>query len=112
VLLFATSALMMKSIRERTAELATLKAGGFSDTHVMLLILGESLVLCVAGAAIGLFVGTKLLPLARTQIAAVTVPASIYGIGLAYAAALALTGGAIAAWRGTKLRAVDALAKR
>ncbi len=112
VLLFATSALMMKSIRERTPELATLQTGGFSDTQVWLLILGESLVLCVVGAAIGLIAGTKLLLFAGTQIAAVTVPHSIYGTGLAYAAALALAGGGIAAWRGTKLRVVDALAKR
>jgi putative ABC transport system permease protein len=108
VLLFATSALMMQSIRERTPELATLKAGGFSDTQVWLLILGESLVPCVVGAAIGLIVGTKLLLLAGTQIASVTVPHSIYGTGLAYAAALALAGGGIAAWRGTKLRACRA----
>jgi putative ABC transport system permease protein len=107
VLLFATSALMMRSIRERAPELAALKAAGFSETRVSLLILGESLVLCVVGAAIGLFAGTKLLLLARTQIASVTVPHSIYGIGLAYAAALALAGGAMAAWRGTKLRVVD-----
>jgi putative ABC transport system permease protein len=112
VLLFASSALMMKSIRERAAEIAALKARGFSDTHVLLLILSESLVLSVVGAAIGLLLGTKLLLLARAQIATFTVPPSIYAIGLAYAAALALAAGGIAAWRGTKPRLVDALAKR
>jgi putative ABC transport system permease protein len=102
VLLFATSALMMKSIRERTPELLALKTVGISETHVLLLILGESVILCIVGAAIGLFAGTKLLLLARTQIASITVPQSIYGVGLAYAAALALAAGGIAAWRGTK----------
>jgi putative ABC transport system permease protein len=78
VLLFAISALMLKSICERTPELMTLKAVGFSLTHVMLLILSESLVLCIAGAAIGLFVGTKLLLLARTQIASISMPPGLY----------------------------------
>jgi hypothetical protein len=82
------------------------------DTHVLLLILSESLVLCVVGAAIGLFVGSKLLLFARIQIAAVTVPHGSYGIGLAYAATLALAAGALAAWRGAKLRVVDGRAKR
>jgi putative ABC transport system permease protein len=103
VLLFATSALMMKSIRERIPELETLKAVGFSDTHLLLLILGESLVLCIVGAAIGLFAGTKLLLLVRSQIAIVAVPLGIDGIDLAYAAALALAAGGIAAWRGGRL---------
>jgi putative ABC transport system permease protein len=112
VLLFATGALMMQSIRERTPEFATLKAVGFSDTRVMLLILGETVILCVVGAAIGLFLGTKLLLLARAQIGSVTVPHGIYGIGLGMATALAVAGGAIAAWRGARLRVVDALANR
>jgi len=85
---------MVKSIRERTPELVTLKAVGFSRTHVLLLILSESLVLCVTGAAIGLFVGTKQLLLARTQIASLSVPHGSYGIGPPYAAALALAAGA------------------
>src|SRR5262249_22997927 len=49
VLLFATGALMMQSIRERTPELAVLKTIGFSDKVVMALILSETAVLCVGG---------------------------------------------------------------
>jgi putative ABC transport system permease protein len=103
VLLFATSALMMKSIRERTPELEILKAGGHSATHVLLLILVESLVLCVVGAAIGLFVGTRLLLLARSQVALVTVPHGIDWIGFAYATVLAFAAAGMAAWRGRKV---------
>jgi putative ABC transport system permease protein len=112
VLLFATGALMMQSIRERTPELAVLKTLGFSDRRVMVLILVESLVLCLAGAAIGLWLGMRLLPVAREQIGTVTVPRVVFAIGFACAVALALLGGATAAWRGLRLRVVDALANR
>jgi putative ABC transport system permease protein len=112
VLLFATGALMMQSIRERTAELAVLKTVGFSDRRVMVLILVETLVLCLAGAAIGLWLGMRLLPVAREQIGTVTVPPIVFAIGFACAVVLALAGGATAAWRGLRLRVVDALAVR
>jgi putative ABC transport system permease protein len=112
VLLFATGALMMQSIRERTPELAVLKTIGFSDRSVMLLILGETLVLCLTGAAIGLLLGVRLLPVAHEEIGTVTVPPSVFATGLAFAVALALAGGAMAGWRGLRLRVVDALADR
>jgi putative ABC transport system permease protein len=112
VLLFATGALMMQSIRERTPELAVLKTVGFSDRRVMVLILAETLVLCLAGAAIGLALGMRLLPVAREQIGTVSVPPIVFAIGLAFAVGLALAGGAMAAWRGLRLRVVDALAVR
>lgn len=112
VLLFATGALMMQSIRERTPELAVLKTVGYSDRRVMGLILGETLLLCVAGAAVGLTLGMQLLPLARQQIGSFTVPDSVLAIGFACAVGLALAGGAAASWRGLRLRVVDALASR
>jgi putative ABC transport system permease protein len=112
VLLFATGALMMQSIRERTPELAVLKTVGFSDRSVMALILGETFVLCLVGAAVGLLLGVRLLPAARDQIGTVTVPPSVYATGLAFAVALALVAGSMAGWRGLRLRVVDALADR
>lgn len=112
VLLFATGALMMQSIRERTPELAVLKTVGFSDTRVMVLILIETLVLCLAGATVGLLLGTRLLPVAREQIGTVTVPPIVFVIGIACAVVLALAGGSTAAWRGLRLRVADALANR
>ncbi|HTC53585.1 MAG TPA: FtsX-like permease family protein [Steroidobacteraceae bacterium] len=112
VLLFATGALMMQSIRERTPELAVLKTVGFSDRSVMFLILGETLVLCLVGAALGLELGVRILPVAREEIGTVTVPPSVFLMGLGFALVLALAGGAMAGWRGLRLRVVDALANR
>jgi putative ABC transport system permease protein len=112
VLLFATGALMMQSIRERTPELGVLKTVGFSDRRVMVLILAETLVLCLIGAAIGLWLGVRLLPVANDYIGTVTVRPIVFAIGLACAVVLALAAGSMAAWRGLRLRVVDALANR
>jgi putative ABC transport system permease protein len=112
VLLFATGALMMQSIRERTPEFAVLKTVGFSDLLVMVLILLETLVLCVAGAVLGLWIASRILPLARAYIGIGSLPAVVVLDGLICAVVLALAGGAIPALRGMRLRVVDALANR
>ncbi|HEY4338723.1 MAG TPA: ABC transporter permease [Steroidobacteraceae bacterium] len=112
VLLFATGALMMQSIRERTPELAVLKTFGFSDRLVMVLILAETLALCVCGAAVGLGLASRILPLARNLIGLGSIPLGVVVTGFICAIALALAAGAIPAWRGLRLHVVDALANR
>jgi putative ABC transport system permease protein len=112
VLLFATGALMMQSIRERTPELAVLKTFGFSDMLVMVLILCETLVLCLVGAALGLLLATVILGFARSLLQVGSMSVIVVVIGFACAVMLALAGGAIPAWRGLRLRVVDALAGR
>jgi len=112
VLLFATGALMMQSIRERTPELAVLKTVGFSDRLVMVLILVETVLLCLTGAALGLWIASRLLLLARDFTGLGSFPFIVALEGLLCAVALALAGGAIPALRGMRLRVVDALANR
>jgi putative ABC transport system permease protein len=112
VLLFATGALMMQSIRERTPELAVLKTFGFSDLRVMTLILTETVVLCLAGAAVGMWLASRILLLARDQIGIGSVPNDVMIFGVVSAALLALAAGAIPSWRGLRLKVVDALADR
>jgi putative ABC transport system permease protein len=112
VLLFATGALMMQSIRDRTPELAVLKTLGFSDRLVMRLILIETLALCVGGAALGLGLASRILPLAGSLVGLVAIPLGVFMTGFAFAVGLALAAGAIPAWRGLRLRVVDALANR
>ena len=111
-LLLATGALMMQSIRERIAELAVMKTVGFSDRHVMVLILVEGVMFCVLAACIGLAIATLVLPMARSQIGIAGVPPSVVLAGIAIAVLLALLGGLAPAWRGLRLRVVDALAER
>jgi putative ABC transport system permease protein len=112
VLLFATGALMMQSIRERTPELAVLKTFGYSGPLLMALILAETLILCVAGAGLGLWIAARILPRARNFIGLGSLPVVVVAEGIVFAVVLALAGGAIPAWRGFRLRVVDALANR
>ena len=112
VLLFATGALMMQSIRERTPELGVLKTVGFSSPLVMTLILSETLVLCVVGCALGLWIASRLLPLATSFIGIGSLAPAVAAAGLGCAVVLALAAGSIPAYRGLRLRAVDALADR
>ena len=53
---------MAISVRERTSELAVLKAIGFSDRSVAFFILGESLVIALVGGLLGLLLATLAIP--------------------------------------------------
>jgi putative ABC transport system permease protein len=53
-LLLVTGSTMAMSVRERTGELAVLKTLGFTDSAVMLLVLGESLMYALPGSLTGL----------------------------------------------------------
>ncbi len=53
-LLLVTGNTMAIAVRERTGELAVLKAVGFSDAFVLVLVLAESILLACLGGALGL----------------------------------------------------------
>jgi putative ABC transport system permease protein len=53
-LLLVTGNTMATSVRERIGELAVLKAVGFSDRFVLLLVLAESILVAIVGGGIGL----------------------------------------------------------
>jgi putative ABC transport system permease protein len=111
-LLFATGALMMQTIRERTSELAILKTFGFADRRVMGLILAEALVSCLLGAALGLAIAALLLPQAKQLVGLGYLPGAVIIEGFLSAIVLALISGAIPAWRGLKLQVATALTRR
>jgi putative ABC transport system permease protein len=49
-----TANTMTQALRERIPELAAMKTLGFSDARVSLLVLGEAVLLCVVGSALGI----------------------------------------------------------
>lgn len=53
-LLLVTGNTMAIAVRERTGELAVLKAVGYSDRFVLLFVMFESLLIAVIGGALGL----------------------------------------------------------
>jgi putative ABC transport system permease protein len=61
-LLLVTGNTMAISVRERTNELAVLKAIGFSDRRVLGFVLGESLAIAVVGGGLGLLLALALIP--------------------------------------------------
>ena len=52
-MLLVSANTMMMSARERTQEMGILKSIGFSDLRVALLLIGESMAICMAGAFVG-----------------------------------------------------------
>jgi putative ABC transport system permease protein len=110
-LLFLTANTMMQSVRERIPELAVLKTLGFTGSTVSILVLIESLMLCIFAAVVGLAlssVGVKMIPiLGPSRLLPIVV---ISGLGVAVA--LAIISGLPPALRAQRLNIVDALADR
>lgn len=52
-MLLVSANTMMMSARERTKEMGILKSMGFTDAHVAMLLVGESLAICLLGALVG-----------------------------------------------------------
>jgi putative ABC transport system permease protein len=109
-LLFATATVMIQSVRERTVELAVLKAVGFTDRAVFLLILSEALLVCIAAAAFGLALATVVLPLAARIIVGLSMPKIVITLGLSLAVVVALISAAVPAALAARLKVATALA--
>jgi len=108
-LFFASASMMMQSIRERKLELAVLKAVGFTDRRVFLLILAEALLVCVAAAAFGLALATVLLPIAGVFVVGLSMPKIVLAIGLGLAVVVALVSAAVPAVQAARLKVATAL---
>jgi putative ABC transport system permease protein len=108
-LLFLTGNTMMQSVRERIPELAVLKTLGFTDGKVLGLVIGESLMLCVFAAIIGLALSYAALPVIGKALQGVQLDPVALIPGLGAAVLLALIVGLPPAWRAMRLSIVDAL---
>src|SRR5437879_278067 len=67
-LLLVTGNTMAISVRERTSELAVLKAIGFSGRAVLFFVLGESLVIALIGGLVGLGLAIVAIPLVGAKL--------------------------------------------
>jgi putative ABC transport system permease protein len=115
-IILLTGNTMAQTFRERVPELAVLKTLGFSDVLVSLLVLGEAVLLCAVGGAIGLGIAALLAPGVAHGIKDILpgfeiVWQTIAG-GLAIAVLLGLVVGAVPALTARRLRIVDALRER
>jgi putative ABC transport system permease protein len=92
-LLLVTGNTMAIAVRERTNEMAVLKAIGFSDLFALALVLAESLLIAALGGALGLGLASVV---AQRDITGGIIATYLSGGALVVGAAVALATGAIA----------------
>ena len=112
-LLLVTGNTMAISVRERTSELAVLKAIGFSDRAVLFFVLSESLVIALVGGLIGLGLSLLAVPVLTNALSGMLPPLllapSVLGFGLATALVVGIASGLLPGLGAMRLRIVNAL---
>ena len=92
-LLLVTGNTMAIAVRERTAELAVLKAVGYSDRFVLGLVPAESLLIAALGGAVGLWLASIV---AGMDITSGILPTYLSGAAIAAGGVMALATGVLA----------------
>jgi putative ABC transport system permease protein len=112
-LLLVTGNTMAIAVRERTGELAVLKAVGFSDRAVLFMVLAESILIAVIGGALGLIFAAAAVPVLASALngllPVLVVSPSTLLTGVAFALGVGALSGLIPAFGAMRLRVVDAL---
>lgn len=103
---------MAQSVRERAEELGVLKALGFTNGHVLLLVLGESCLLSGLGGLLGLGVAYALISAGDPTGGALPMfflPRENLWLGVALTFVLGFAAGALPAWQARQLGIAEAL---
>jgi putative ABC transport system permease protein len=112
-LLLVTGNTMAISIRERTGELAVLKAIGYSDRFVLFFVLAESLVIALIGGLIGLGLAFIAIPVVGAKLNGLLPPLLLsvasLGMGVVLAVAVGLASGLLPGISAMRMRVVEAL---
>jgi putative ABC transport system permease protein len=109
-LLLVTGNTMAIAVRERTNELAVLKAVGYSDRFVLAFVLAESLLIAGVGGALGLWLARGMVAQDITRgLLAMYLPGSALAAGVAVALGTGFLAGLLPAVGAMRLSVVDAL---
>jgi putative ABC transport system permease protein len=112
-IILLTANTMTQALRERIPELAVLKTIGFTDTKVSLLVLGEALLLCIAGGVAGIGLAFGMLSVVGETLASILgqfdYSAANVAAALGLAVVIGLVIGAVPAITARRLTIVDAL---
>ncbi len=115
-LILLTGNTMAQAVRERIPELAILKTIGFTSGSVLGLLLAEAMLLLLLGGVIGVLVAGSVASALEVTTGAVFPPIvsslAVWVRSLALMLLIGLVVGALPAYRGLRLRIVDALAGR
>ncbi|MGE0405102.1 MAG: ABC transporter permease [Candidatus Korobacteraceae bacterium] len=111
-LLLVTGNTMAIAVRERTRELAVLKAVGFTDRFVLVLVLVESITVALVGGALGLGL-CKLFTLRGDPTGGMLpffyLPPETVLLGMAASLVVGIVAAMFPGWSAMRLRVVDAL---
>jgi len=111
-LLLVTGNTMAISVRERTAELAVLKAIGFSGARVLVFVLAESLAIALFGGLLGLGLAVLAVPGLSSQLSGMlpnlVLSKSIIAAGIGFALLVGSLSGLLPGIGAMRLRVVDA----
>ncbi len=109
-LLLVTGNTMAISVRERTNELAVLKAIGYTDKFVLTIVLAESLLIAAIGGAIGLWLASTLVELDLTGgLLLMYLPPIAFVLGTLIALGTGMLAGLLPALTAMRLNVVSAL---
>lgn len=106
-LLFVIGNTMTRSVRQRVAEFGVLKAMGYTNGTVFLLVLAESVALCLTGAFFGLVAGAFAIPQMFPGFPiSLRLSSSVWFTGLTLSVGLALV---VALWPALQIRRISVI---
>lgn len=112
-LLLVTGNTMAISVRERVAELAVLKAIGFSDRSTLFFVLFESVFISVIGGVLGLGLAMLLIPAISKGLSGLLPPLLLsvqtLAVGLGFALLVGTASGLLPGIGAMRLRVIDAM---
>ena len=112
-LLLVTGNTMAISVRERTGELAVLKAIGFKDGTVLFLVLAEALAIALVGGLLGLGLAILAIPVLSTALSGLLpnlfLSRSMLAAGIGFALFVGAASGLLPGIGAMRLRVVNAL---
>lgn len=104
----------LMSVFERVREIGVLRAVGWSSRRILLMVLGESVVVCLLGGVVGVFLGWLAVAALSGGLAFFGTSAANIRPGLLVQAfgvvvTLGMAGGLYPAWRASRLQPIEAL---
>jgi len=115
-LVLLTGNTMAQAVRERIPELAILKTVGFTSGSVLGLLLAESILLLVLGGVAGVLLAAVVAQGLEATVGIILPPivssVAVWARSLGLMVLIGVVVGALPAYRGLRLRVVDALAGR